>query len=69
MRGMASQLSEATLGKLAGYFEKQQPPAPGKSVDAALGSRGKKVFEEDVPAAQTQPCASCHGANGAHDRY
>ena len=60
MWGMASQLSDPTIGKLAAYFEKQ-PAVSGKSGDLALMARGKKVFEEGVPALKIQACATCHG--------
>lgn len=60
MWGMASQLNETMISKLAVYFEKQ-PAVKGKPGDAALMARGKKVFQEGVPAQQIQPCATCHG--------
>ncbi len=62
MWGMASQLSDPMIPHLAAYFAKQ-PAADGKSGDAALIARGKRVFEEGVPARQIPPCASCHGAH------
>lgn len=62
MWGMASQLSDATIGELAQYFAKQ-PPAPGQSADPALVERGKQVFEKGIPADKIPPCASCHGAH------
>ena len=60
MWGMASQLNDTMIGKLAAYFEKQ-PGAPGKSTDLALTAHGKKVFEEGIPAQKIQACATCHG--------
>ena len=60
MWGMASQLSDAMIGKLAAYFEKQ-PGAPGKSGNSALMVSGKKVFEEGLPTQKIPPCATCHG--------
>jgi len=62
MWGMASQLSDPMVAALAGYFAKQ-PAADGKPGDAALIARGKRVFEEGVPARQIPPCATCHGKN------
>jgi cytochrome c553 len=62
MWGMASQLSDTTIGALAGYFA-AQPPAPGRGGNSALIVQGKRLFEEGVPAHQIPPCASCHGAN------
>ena len=61
MWGMASQLSDAMIGKLAVYFEKQPAPPPGETGDRALMAQGKKVFEEGLPAQKVQACATCHG--------
>ena len=63
MWGMASQLSDATITSLAAYFSAQPAAAPGKPGDAALIAKGKRLFEEGVPARQIPPCASCHGAH------
>jgi cytochrome c553 len=63
MWGMASQLSDATISALAGYFA-AQPAAPGRGGNSALIAQGKHLFEEGVPARQIPPCASCHGARG-----
>jgi cytochrome c553 len=62
MWGMASQLSDGMIHELATYFAKQ-PAAQGKSADPLLLARGRRVFEEGVPAQQIPPCASCHGAH------
>jgi cytochrome c553 len=62
MWGMASQLSEGTIKALAAYFSAQSP-APGSGADSALIAKGKRLFEEGVPARQIPPCASCHGAH------
>jgi cytochrome c553 len=62
MWGMSSQLSDAMITSLAGYFA-AQPAAPGKPGNPALIAQGKHLFEEGVPARQIPPCASCHGAN------
>src|ERR1700693_3844896 len=62
MWGMASQLSDATISALAGYFA-AQPAAPGRGGNSALITLGKHFFEEGVPARQIPPCASCHGAH------
>jgi cytochrome c553 len=63
MWGMASQLSDATISALAGYFA-AQPAAPGRPGNSVLIAQGKHIFEEGVPARQIPPCASCHGAHG-----
>jgi cytochrome c553 len=62
MWGMASQLSDGTIGALAAYFA-AQPAAAGRGGNSALITLGKHVFEEGVPARQIPPCASCHGAH------
>src|ERR1700680_4217270 len=62
MWGMASQLSDTTIGALAGYFA-AQPAVPGRGGTSALIAQGKHLFEEGVPARQIPPCASCHGAH------
>jgi cytochrome c553 len=62
MWGMASQLSDATISAVAGYFA-AQPAAPGRGGNSALITVGKHLFEEGVPARQIPPCASCHGAH------
>jgi cytochrome c553 len=62
MWGMASQLSDATISALAGYFS-AQPAGPARGGNSALIAQGKHVFEEGVPARQIPPCATCHGAH------
>jgi cytochrome c553 len=62
MWGMASQLSDATISALAGYYS-AQPAAPARGGDSTLIAQGKRLFEEGVPARQIPPCASCHGAH------
>lgn len=62
MWGMASQLSDATITALAGYFA-AQPAAPGRAGSSPLIAQGKHIFEEGVPARNIQACASCHGAH------
>ena len=64
MWGMAAQLSDGMISALAAFFA-GQPPAPSpKAGDPALVAKGKRVYEEGVPARQIPPCASCHGAHG-----
>jgi cytochrome c553 len=64
MWGMASQLNDATISALAGYFA-AQPAASGRGGNSALIAQGKHLFEEGVPARQIPPCATCHGAHAA----
>jgi cytochrome c553 len=62
MWGMASQLSDATISALAGYFA-AQPAVSGRGGSSPLIAQGKHLFEEGVPARGIPPCASCHGAH------
>ena len=62
MWGMASQLSDGMITALAAYYSAQPAAAPSKSGDPTLVAKGKRLFEEGVPARQIPPCASCHGA-------
>ena len=62
MWGMASQLSDASISALAGYYS-AQPAGPVRGGNSALIAQGKHVFEEGVPARQIPPCATCHGAH------
>jgi cytochrome c553 len=64
MWGMAAQLSDSMISALAAYFAGQPPAPPSNSGDPALIAKGKRLFEEGVPARQIPPCASCHGSHG-----
>src|SRR5579863_9454104 len=48
MWGMASQLSDASISGLAGYFS-QQSAAPGRGGNSTLVAQGKQIFVEGVP--------------------
>jgi cytochrome c553 len=61
MWGMASQLSDASISGLAGYFS-QQSAAPGRGGNTTLIAQGKQIFVEGVPGQQIPACATCHGA-------
>lgn len=63
MWGMAAQLSDGAISGLAAYFAGQPPAPPSKAGDPALIAKGKRLFEEGVPARQIPPCASCHGSH------
>jgi cytochrome c553 len=60
MWGMAAQLDDASISRLAAYFSKQSA-AEGKSGNATLIAQGKTIFMEGVPGRQIPACASCHG--------
>ena len=42
-----------------------QPPAPGRTGDAALAAAGRKLFDDGDWPADIPPCRSCHGERGA----
>jgi cytochrome c553 len=63
MWGMASQLNDAMIADLASYFSAQTPASAPRPGNAVLISRGKRLFEEGVPARQIPPCAGCHGSH------
>jgi len=60
MWGMASQLSDATIGALSAYYA-AQAPSPAKTVDQKLTARGKQIFEEGIASQGIPACATCHG--------
>ena len=62
MWGMASQLDEDTMKRLAAHYaaEKTKSGRPG---DAARMALGKRIYESGLPDAGVPPCISCHGDN------
>lgn len=62
MWGMASELDDATVAALAGYYgaQKAEPSAAG---DSALISRGREIYEHGIAAEGVPACSSCHGPN------
>jgi cytochrome c553 len=60
MWGMASQLTDETIAKLAAYFS-AQTPVPGKAGDPKLVETGRAIFEQGLPAANVPACLTCHG--------
>src|SRR5262249_15115473 len=62
MWGIASQLDDSIIAELARYYA-AQPPAPGRSADASLASKGKELFDHGAPERKIPACASCHGPN------
>jgi cytochrome c553 len=63
MWGIAGRLDEKIVGGIAAYYA-AQPPAPGRTDDAALVAKGKELFDKGLPDRGIPACASCHGANG-----
>ena len=62
MWGMASQMDDGTIEKLAAYYAAQQP-AHGRAADAKLAQRGKVIYESGIPSANVPACGTCHGKN------
>jgi cytochrome c553 len=60
MWGMASQLDEATMKRLAAYYGAEKP-IPGRAGDAARMAQGRDIFKNGLPGAGILPCTSCHG--------
>jgi cytochrome c553 len=59
MWGMASQLSDDTIAKVAAYYSVQKA-VPGKPGDPKLVREGQAIFEEGIPAAKVEACVACH---------
>lgn len=64
MWGMASQMDDGAIDKLAAYYAKQKP-AHGRPADPKIAQTGKAIFEKGIAAANVPACASCHGKNAA----
>ena len=62
MWGMASQLDEAAMKRLADYYAAQKPHR-SKPGNPALMSAGQRIFDSGIADAGIAPCASCHGEN------
>jgi cytochrome c553 len=60
MWGIAGQLDEGTIARIARYYALQLP-APGRSERLALAIKGEEVFEGGAPDRGIPPCAACHG--------
>jgi cytochrome c553 len=63
MWGMASELSDETIGALARFYS-FRAPAPVTPLAPALSEVGKTVFDEGLPDQRVPACSSCHGAHG-----
>jgi len=64
MWGMASQLSDDMITKLAAYYASRKP-VKGSGADSKQIENGRRIFMDGIPAERVQACASCHGANAA----
>ena len=59
MWGMAAQLTDETITRIASYLA-AQPPAPGTRAEPAEIAAGKKIYEDGIPAQNVPTCQSCH---------
>lgn len=60
MWGMAAQLDDDVIGRLAAYYAAETPPA-GKPGDPGRMAMGRRLFENGVPETGIPACAACHG--------
>ncbi|WP_423221302.1 c-type cytochrome [Burkholderia contaminans] len=63
MWAIASQLDDATIASLAGYYSHQEP-VHATPDDVTPMSKGQDIFENGVPNRGTPACATCHGGHG-----
>jgi cytochrome c553 len=61
MWGMASELDDATIDALGGYYAQQSPEFSAVRSDASLLTRGREIFEHGIPSEGVPACSSCHG--------
>jgi cytochrome c553 len=60
MWGMASQLDEDTIKRLATYYA-AQAAIPGRIGDPKRMELGKVIFQNGLPESEVPACALCHG--------
>jgi len=58
MWGMASELDDATIEALAGYYAAQKAATSSRSTDAALIARGRDIYEHGISAEGVPACSS-----------
>jgi cbb3-type cytochrome c oxidase subunit III len=62
MWGMASQLDEGTIKRIAAYYADMRPVSrPGRTTDNVNVVMGKEIFDKGLPDAGVMACGSCHG--------
>jgi cytochrome c553 len=62
MWGVSRQLDDAMVAEIARYYA-AQTPAPGRTGDPALASKGKELFDHGTADRTIPACATCHGPN------
>ncbi len=63
MWGISALLDEHTIEGLAEHYEMQEC-TPGKPGKPALMEKGRRIFEEGIPASNVRACTKCHGDDG-----
>jgi cytochrome c553 len=63
MWGMAAQLPDSEIARIAKYFS-EQPPAQGAPGSSAEVAAGKDIFDHGIPKQGVPACSACHGAKG-----
>ncbi len=65
MQGMAANLSADDMKALGRYYFAQKPKTNAVARDAALGTKGQKLYRAGNPELKVPACAGCHGGAGA----
>jgi cytochrome c553 len=68
MWGMASELDDASMAALAGYYNSQRPE-PSTAGNSSLVGTGRDIYEHGIASQGVPACSSCHGpdAHGLQD--
>ena len=65
MWGMANQLTDSVIDRVASYFSALPPPPPNTAQDPKEVAAGKEIFEKGIASEQVPACQLCHGPTGA----
>ncbi|MEP7155177.1 MAG: c-type cytochrome [Betaproteobacteria bacterium] len=65
MQGMAANLTAEDMKALGTYYFSQRAKVNAVSRDAALATRGQKIYRAGIPELKVPACAGCHGGAGA----
>ena len=65
MWGMANELTDSVIDKVASYFSALPPPPPDLAQDPKQIAAGKEIFEKGIASEQVPACELCHGPTGA----
>ena len=67
MWGMTSQLEQEAIRGLAAYYASRPALPLPTAAESALLEKGKRIYEQGLPAQSVPACTSCHGARGEGD--